>query len=187
VRQGYSLGVPMGGDLPPDIGGRAPRFAVSAQRDPDPGATPLQRIQIVKVWVDAEGRRGERVFDVAGDATLGRALDRRSCTPDPAGEAELCAVWQDPDFHARESALYYARVLELPSCRWSTRHCLAAGVSPFADDCRAQADAANQAARARGARGDAYGACCTAEASEPFYSPLIQERAWTSPIWYRGY
>jgi hypothetical protein len=187
VRQAYSLGVPMGGDLPPDIGGRAPRFAVSAQRDPDPGGTPLQRIQIVKVWVDAEGRRGERVFDVAGDATLGRALDRRSCTPDPAGEAELCAVWQDPDFHARESALYYARVLELPTCRWSTRHCLAAGVSPFADDCRAQADAANVVARARGARGDAYGACCTSEASEPFYSPLIQERAWTSPIWYRGY
>jgi hypothetical protein len=190
VRQGYSLGVPMGGDLPPDVGGRAPRFAVSAQMDPGvsgtPG-TPLQRIQIVKGWVDAEGRKHERVYDVAGDAGLGRALDRRSCTPDPAGEAELCAVWQDPDFDAREHAFWYARVLELPTCRWSTRQCQAAGVNPFAGNCRAQAEVASRNARMGGASGDVYGACCTAEADEPFYSPLVQERAWTSPIWYQGY
>jgi hypothetical protein len=190
VRLGYSLGVPMGSDLPPDIGGRGPRFAVSAQMDPGseghPG-THLQRIQIVKGWVGADGRAYEQVFDVAGDASVGRALDRRSCAPDPAGEAEICAVWHDPDFDARAGAFYYARVLELPSCRWSTRHCLAAGVSPFAQDCRAQADAANAGAHARGASGDVYGACCTSEADEPFHSPLIQERAWTSPIWYRVY
>jgi hypothetical protein len=190
VRQGYSLGVPMGADLPPDVGGRPPRFAVSAQMDPGvsgtPG-TPLQRIQIVKGWVDAEGRKHERVYDVAGDARLGRALDRRNCNPDPAGEASLCAVWQDPDFHARENAFYYARVLELPTCRWSTRQCQAVGVNPFASNCRAQAEVANYNASIVGAEGDVYGVCCTAEADDPFHSPLVQERAWTSPIWYRGY
>jgi hypothetical protein len=187
VRQGYSVGVPMGGDLPPDVGGRAPRFAVSAQMDPGvsgrPG-TPLQRIQIVKGWVDADGRTNQLVYDVAGSASTGLALDRDTCRPDAAGEASLCAVWQDPDFNAREPAFYYARVLEIPTCRWSTLHCQAAGVNPFARDCRAQADAANLGARERGARGDAYGACCISEADEPFHSPLIQERAWTSPIWY---
>jgi hypothetical protein len=190
VRQGYSIGVPMGSDLPPDVGGRAPRFVVSAQMDAgvsDQPGTPLQRIQIVKVWVDQRGEPRERVVDVAGDAHTGWALDRRTCTPDRAGSAALCAVWEDREFNARVPALYYARVLEIPTCRWSTHQCLAAGVNPFASDCRAQAETASRAAHERGAKGDVYRACCTSEREEPFYSPVIQERAWTSPIWYRGY
>ena len=61
---------------------------------------------------------------------------------------------------------------------------MAADVNPFADDCPAQAEAATAAAHERGARGDVYGRCCLDPESEPFYTPVIQERAWTSPIWY---
>jgi hypothetical protein len=74
-------------------------------------------------------------------------------------------------------------VLENPTCRWSTLQCQSAGVNPFASDCRAQADAANALAQAGGAAGDVYGKCCLRAEDDPFYSPVIQERAWTSPIW----
>jgi hypothetical protein len=94
-------------------------------------------------------------------------------------------VWQDPDFDSERPAFYYARVLENPSCRWSTFQCQAAGVNPFASACAEQAAVATEAAQDGGALGDVYGRCCLDEAEEPFYSPTIQERAWTSPIWYR--
>jgi len=84
---------------------------------------------------------------------------------------------------ADEDRLYYVRAPENPSCRWNTLQCQAAGVNPFAEDCVAQATAATEAA---GGIGDIYGRCCLDAEAEAFYSPVIQERAWTSPIWYRA-
>ncbi|MBC8188025.1 MAG: DUF3604 domain-containing protein, partial [Proteobacteria bacterium] len=76
------------------------------------------------------------------------------------------------------------RVLENPTCRWSTLHCQAANVNPFAENCAELAEIATSAAVLRGAEGDVFGKCCLDPAEEPFYTPTIQERAWTSPIWY---
>ncbi len=172
--QGYAGGVPMGGELPfpPVRGGvdehaprSAPRLAVWALRDPgDHGvpSTALQRIQIVKGWVeDGEGR--EQVYDVAGDAENGASVDLASCTPQGPGFDQLCSVWSDPDFDASENAYYYARVVENPSCRWSTWVCNERGV-----DCTDPATVPDELA-----------ACC-----DPDVPRTIQERAWTSPIWY---
>ncbi len=164
VARGYAQGVPMGGEIGPSSGA-APRFAVWAQQDPGtagaPG-TPLQRIQIIKGWLDAEGVTHERVHDVAGDAAGGASVDPQTCQIDGADFASLCSVWEDPEFDPGESAFYYARVLESPSCRWSTLECRAAGV-----DCSAAPPAG-------------FETCC--DGSLPL---TIQERAWTSPIWYR--
>jgi len=177
VKKAYRRGVPMGGDLPDRRRGkrRRPRFLVWAAKDPGtperPG-TNLQRIQIVKAWVDAGGQAHERVVDVAGDATNGANVDPGTCAPDSSGAAELCAVWVDRDFDPAQRAFYYARVLENPSCRWSTWVCRRAGVDPFASDCEAQA-------------GDGpFAACCRDETNDPSVTPTVQERAWTSPIWY---
>jgi hypothetical protein len=185
IEQAYEQGVPMGGRMAGD--GRPPRFLVSALKDPGiPGhpGTDLQRAQIVKGWVDAEGETHERVFDVAGDPGSGASVDLETCAPVGSGSANLCTVWEDPDFDAAHSAFYYVRLLENPSCRWSTLQCQAAGVNPFARDCADRA--AEQTARAheRGAEGDVYGKCCIDPQDEPFYAPTLQERAWTSPIWY---
>ena len=185
---GYEGGVPMGGSLAPGASAAAPRFVVNALKDPGaPGreGNDLQRIQIVKGWLDADGATHEQVFDVAGDRANGAWVDSTTCQSTGSGAKALCAVWEDPGFDPRQRSFYYARVLENPSCRWSTRHCLAAGVNPFAGDCRQQAATltANMQDKA-GARGDVYGNCCKQQAAEPFYSPVIQERAWTSPIWY---
>jgi hypothetical protein len=185
ARIGYAGGVPMGGELPASPEGRPPRFLVSALKDagaPDRPGADLAGIQIVKGWVDAEGATHERVFDVAG-RVRGAELDRASCRPAP-GPPSLCAVWSDPDFDPEQPAFYYARVLENPTCRWSTLQCRAAGVDPFAADCEDRARVATERAVAEGGRGDVYGACCLAESEAPFHSPVIQERAWTSPIWY---
>ncbi|MDP9140106.1 MAG: DUF3604 domain-containing protein [Pseudomonadota bacterium] len=163
---GYANGVPMGGDLPVPTSS-APRFAVSALRDPgvanDP-AEPLQRIQIIKGWVGIDGSTHEQVFEVAGDPANGASVDLATCETSGQGFASLCAVWQDPDFDAAESAFYYARIVENPSCRWSARQCLAAGV-----DC-SNPDAVPEA----------LASCCDANLPK-----TVQERAWTSPIWYR--
>ena len=186
VARAYASGVPMGGDLPSEQG-EAPRFLVSALKDPGLPAHPgtdLQRIQIVKGWVDAAGTTHERVYDVAGDPDNGASVDPQTCRPTGTGFGSLCAVWQDPEFDASRPAVYYVRVLENPTCRWSTLQCQAAGVNPFAPDCTQQAEAATAAAQGRGAQGDVYGKCCLDPASEPFYTPTIQERAWTSPIWF---
>ncbi|MEZ4292294.1 MAG: DUF3604 domain-containing protein [Myxococcota bacterium] len=165
AREGYAAGVPMGGDLPdaPDDG-TAPGFVVSALQDPGtenrPG-TPLQRIQIVKGWVEGEATH-ERVYDVVGGENDAR-VDVATCTPEGEGARSLCTVWRDPDFDAAQPAFYYARVLENPTCRWSQYLCVEAGV-----DC---ADPATV--------GKGYEACC-----DPGVPKTIQERAWTSPIWY---
>jgi hypothetical protein len=146
----------------------------------DPGTadapgTDLQRIQIVKGWVDGDGTTHERVFDVAGDASNGAGVDPATCAPHGAGARELCTLWRDPGFKRQERAFYYARVLENPTCRWSTRICKAAGVDPLSADCAAQAATANPA----------FANCCLGTGNDPFMEPLVQERAWTSPIWYR--
>jgi hypothetical protein len=163
--RGYAGGVPMGGELPPaPRAPTAPRLAVWALRDPgDHGApsAPLQRIQIVKGWA-LGGKSHERVYDVAGDPASGAGLDLASCTPAP-GADQLCRVWTDPDFDAAAPAFYYARVVENPSCRWNTWACNAHHV-----DCRRPESVPRE-----------MRACC--DASVP---KAIQERAWTSPIWY---
>ena len=162
VAQGYARGVPMGGDLPAAPADAAPRLAVWALADPgtlDHAGTRLQRIQIVKGWT-LNGEPREAVFDVAGDAKNGAAVDPLTCNPTGPGFAQLCTVWSDPDFDPKSPALYYARVVENPSCRWNAWACLAARV-----DCTNPADGLEP--------------CC-----DPAVPKTIQERAWTSPIWY---
>ena len=127
---GYEKGVPMGGDLPPATEGKnAPTFMVYALRDPV-GAN-LDRIQIVKGWLDQDGKTHEQVYDVA--VSDGRKIDQdgRARTPvgntvdleaanwtNTIGAAELAAVWTDPEFDPKQSAFYYARVIEIPTPRW---------------------------------------------------------------------
>jgi hypothetical protein len=128
---GYQKGAPMGSDLRtlPE-GASAPSFMVYALRDPI-GAN-LDRIQIVKGWLDAKGATHEQVYDVvwSGDRKPGKGgkLPPVGNTVDVAhanwtntiGSAELSVVWTDPDFDAKQKAFYYARVLEIPTPRWST-------------------------------------------------------------------
>ncbi len=157
---GYKKGTPMGGDLrvKPE-GATAPNFMVIALRDPI-GAN-LDRIQVVKGWLDSDGKTYEKVYDVAwsGERTLGAKgkLPAVGNTVDPAtaswtntiGSAELAAVWNDPEFDAEQKAFYYARVIEIPTPRWSTY--------------------------------DAF----RFEVDLPEGAPVsTQERAYTSPIWY---
>jgi hypothetical protein len=127
---GYQKGVPMGGDLTRGANTHAPTFMVAASRDPD-GAN-LDRVQIVKGWLDAQGNTQEKVFDVAWSA--GRTIDAKTgklasvgSTVDVAnttysnsiGAAELATVWTDPEFNASQNAFYYARVLQIPTPRWT--------------------------------------------------------------------
>jgi hypothetical protein len=155
----YAGGVAMGSDLAAD-GERAPRFLVLATRDPK--SAPLQRAQVVKVWVE-DGKTREQVFDVACSAGQapdlatarcrdnGATVDLATCAPSPgSGATELRALWSDPSFEPGRRAVYYLRVLENPTCRWSTWDAVRAGVEP-----------------------------------NPALHATIQERAWSSPIWYR--
>jgi len=163
---GYARGVPMGGVLPArGAAAAAPRFALRALRDPGtaerPG-TPLQRLQIVKGWVEGDASR-ERVYEVAGDPENGASVDLASCAPRGAGFDVLCTVWEDPAFDAAAPAFYYARVVENPTCRWSAHLCVDAGV-----DCERLETI-----------GEGFEPCCAAD-----HRWTIHERAWTSPIWY---
>ena len=157
---GYTKGTSMGGDLrvkPEDA--TAPNFLIYALRDPI-GAN-LDRIQIVKGWLDADGATHEKVYDVvwSGDRSLdtkgklpavGNTVDAATANwRNTIGAAELGTVWTDPDFDAKQKAFYYARVLEIPTPRWSTYDALRFGVDL------------------------------------PKEAPVsTQERAYTSPIWY---
>lgn len=168
ARIGYAAGVPMGGDLRAPKG--KPRFAVAALRDPggfgEPG-TPLQRIQIVKGWLDASGETHEQVFEVAGDKDNGASVDEQSCATSGEGFDSLCALWRDEDFDPAQPAFYYARVVQNPTCRWHAYQCAAAGAT-----CPRPPVLPGQS--------DPLEGCCATE-----YPKSVQERAWTSPIWYR--
>ena len=130
--RGYAEGVPMGGDLPArPSGAGAPRFAVAALRDPGAPGSPggrLQRLQIVKAW-EQEGAAHERVSRRrAGRRGSGRQRRSRHLHPPWRRVADaLCTVWSDPEFDPAQHALYYARVVENPSCRWNAYVCVAAG------------------------------------------------------------
>ncbi len=165
VATGYAEGVPMGGVLParPEQS-PAPRFAVAAWRDTGTGldaGSDLQRLQVVKGWYK-DGEMQERVYDVAG-GDREASVDIASCEQTGAGYAQLCTVWQDPDFDPQAQAFYYTRVIENPTCRWSQRICNSAGVS-----------CADPATIGEGLEG-----CCSAD-----HRPVLHERAWSSPIWY---
>jgi len=185
IDKAYANGVPMGGEL--NAPAQSPRFLVSAVKDPGIPGHPgldLQRIQVIKGWLDEAGNTHEKVIDVAGSADNGAAVDPQNCAPTGRGHNSLCSVWQDPDYDATQSAFYYVRVLENPSCRWSTLQCQAAGVNPFASNCAAQAAEKTAELQDNGsAIGDVFGRCCLDPAQQSFYSPILQERAWTSPIW----
>ncbi len=158
VSLGYQMGVPMGGVLAPrPASADAPRFGVVAERDPGTVAFPgtgLQRVQVIKGWV-ADGESHQRVYDVAGTADNGATVDLATCTPRGGAADSLCAVWSDPDFDSRQAAFYYVRVVENPSCRWNTWMC-------------------NRLAPAQRPPG----------CDDPTVPKTVQERAWTSPIWY---
>ncbi len=158
VDKGYALGRPMGAVMPP---AQDMTLAVMARRDPF--SLPLQRLQVVKGWVDEKGAAQERVYDIAGDPNNGATVDLASCEPAGAGAEQLCAVWQDSDFQPHSAAYYYTRAIENPSCRWSQHFCAAQGVN-----CAEPSTIP-----------DGLEACCAAE-----HRPVIQERAVSSPVWY---
>ena len=165
VEQAYAGGVAMGGRLASVESGQ-PRFLVYASQDngtDDSPGLPLQRLQLVKGWLDEDGQRHEQVLDVAGDADNGAGVDTGTCETFGEGAAQLCAVWTDRDFNADQSAYYYSRAVENPSCRWSQRICVANGV-----DCSLPETISA-----------GFEGCCATE-----HRPVVQERAWSSPIWY---
>ena len=160
VSQGYQRGVPMGGDLTKAPSGKAPRFLIRALRDPD-GAN-LDRVQIIKGWLDVKGETHERIYDVAVSDGRKVGSDGRCKTPvgttvdiptatytNTIGDAVLSAYWKDPDFDPEESAFYYVRVLEIPTPRWTT-----------------------------------YDAAYYGVKLPDTVPPTIQDRAYTSPVWY---
>jgi hypothetical protein len=132
ARTGYSRGVPMGGDLTNGPADKAPSFMIRAGRDPD-GAN-LDRIQIIKGWLDEDGKTQERIYDVAcSDGRRIKKIGKRRCdrevgsTVDVAdasysnaiGDPLLTAHWVDPDFDPKQRAFYYVRVIEIPKPRWT--------------------------------------------------------------------
>lgn len=159
VAKAYAGGVPMGGDLPLAGARRAPSFVVWAVKDPNTGN--LDRVQIVKVWLEGDDYR-EKVFDVAWSG--GRKPDPRTGRLPPVGNTvdlhtaaytnsigagQLSAVWRDPEFNPKRPAVYYLRALEIPTPRWTAILAAKRGLPP------------------------------------PTRGPAtIQERAWSSPIWY---
>jgi hypothetical protein len=158
---GYTKGVPMGGDLRAAPAGKAPTFLVAALKDPI-GAN-LDPMQIIKGWLDAQGNMQEKVYDVVwGDAdkrqpgadgklpSVGSTVDVANATwTNTIGDPELITVWIDPDFDANQRAFYYARVIEIPTPRWTAYDAKRFGVQPL-----------------------------------PGTTMTLQERAYTSPIWY---
>ncbi|WP_170425184.1 DUF3604 domain-containing protein [Ruegeria arenilitoris] len=157
AKHGYENGVPMGGDLAASDG-NAPRFLVRALRDPD-GAN-LDRVQIVKGWLNADGSTSEKIYDIACggrdilesacDGDVGNTVNADEATyTNDIGQAILAGFWEDPDFDAAKNAFYYVRVLEIPTPRWTTYDAKIFGIE------------------------------------RPALAPIdVQERAYTSPIWY---
>ncbi len=130
AKVGYAKGMPMGGTLTAAPKGKnAPTFLVAALKDPIGGN--LDRLQIVKGWLDAKGELQEKVYDVAWSddrqpnaqgkiPSVGNTVDVANATwTNTIGATELITVWKDPDFDASENAVYYARVIEIPTPRWT--------------------------------------------------------------------
>ena len=161
VKKAYAKGVPMGRDLQPKPGGvKGPTFAVWAQKDPESGN--LDRVQIIKGFINRWGRTDEKIYDVAlsddrkADAKTGKVADvgntvdiKKATYTNDIGDTQLSAVWTDPDFDPKQKAVYYVRVLEIPTPRWTT-----------------------------------YDAVRNNLALPTDVPATIQERAWSSPIWY---
>jgi hypothetical protein len=160
ARNGYLRGVPMGGDLRNAADGKAPTFMIRALRDVD-GAN-LDRVQIVKGWLDGEGELQEQVYDVLCsddrainnehrcDTPVGNTVDvEKAAYTNSIGDALMLAYWKDPAFDPKQRAFYYVRVLEIPTPRWTT-----------------------------------YDAAFFGVALPEGVPPTQQERAYTSPIWY---
>lgn len=127
---GYTRGVPMGGHLPVAPRGSSPKFLIQAFKDPD-GAN-LDRVQIVKAWLDGKGDAEEQIFDVA--LSDGRIVDAKTGLAPPVtstvdieqasysnsvGEVSFGVFWEDPDFDPQQHAFYYVRVIEIPTPRWT--------------------------------------------------------------------
>lgn len=160
---GYQKGVPMGGDLTRSQVGqdsKAPSFMVAASRDPD-GAN-LDRVQIIKGWLDASGETQEKTFNVALSdgrkanwlsgkiSPVGNTVDTENTTySNSIGASELTAVWTDPEFDAEQRVFYYVRVIQIPTPRWT-----------------------------------AYDAKYFGAVIDPRAPKTIQDRAYSSPIWY---
>ena len=214
VRLGYQRGVPMGADLAPRPRGGAaggPRFAVMAMKDPGSegsggdfpdvctvrhAAAKLQRIEIVKGWLDAQGEQREKVVRVAGGADPAAGVDPKTCAPVGPGHNSLCAVWEDPEFDPAQSAFYYARVLENPTCRWSTYFCKQLALDPFRpDECQKHLAKYSDVLPPQTPNAptappqQTFSICCTMKPGpivQPTETPRVtQQRAWTSPVWYR--
>ena len=156
---GYAKGVPMGGDLGPAKNGKAPNFLVAALKDPYSGN--LDRIQIIKGWLNADGSTQEKVYDVVWSdgrvagadgkvPTVGNTVDIKNASwTNSIGSPELIGYWSDPDFDPSQRAFYYARVIEIPTPRWTAYEAKRFGVEM--------------------------------DVKVPM---TITERAYTSPIWY---
>jgi hypothetical protein len=156
---GYTKGVPMGGELRQPPADASATFLVAAMKDPI-GAN-LDRIQIIKGWLDAQGELHEQVYDVAWSGgrtpgpdgklpSVGSTVDLEHATwTNSIGASELITVWADPDFDPNERAFYYARVIEIPTPRWTAYDAVRFGTTP-----------------------------------EPGTRMTVTERAYTSPIWY---
>ena len=162
IAKAYEQGVAMGSDLPSSNlltkGSAAPSFITLAMGDPgtaDLPGTLLQRLQVVKGWYDAAGQHHQQIYDVAGNANNGANVDLNTCEPQGSGFSHLCSVWRDPDFNPAQRSVYYMRAVENPSCRYTTWQCLGIPEADRPDDCDNTA-----------------------------IPKTIQERAWSSPIWY---
>ncbi|MGD8789232.1 MAG: DUF3604 domain-containing protein, partial [Burkholderiales bacterium] len=160
AEQGYQRGVPMGGDLEAAPAKAKPKFMVRALRDPD-GAN-LDRIQVIKGWIDGKGKSREKIYDIAVSDNRKIGSDGRCRTPvgdtvdvknatytNSIGDALLMGYWEDRDFDPAQAAFYYVRVLEIPTPSWIAY-----------DEKKFGTKAPKEAVRKQ------------------------QERAYTSPIWY---
>lgn len=161
-KKAYAEGVPMGQDLRKmPANAKASTFAIWAQKDPESGN--LDRVQVIKGWANkATGFPMEKVYNVAWSdnrkqdaktgkvSPVGNTVDTKTATyKNDIGDTQLSVVWTDPDFAPKVKAVYYVRVLEIPTPRWSTYDAKALGIAPLKD-----------------------------------VPATIQERAWSSPIWY---
>jgi hypothetical protein len=159
ARQGYARGVPMGGDLKKAPKGKAPTLMIRAMRDPDNAN--LDRVQIIKGWLDKKGKTHERIYDVV--CSDNRSIKKRRCNKpvgntvnvadasytNTIGDPLLTAYWKDPDFNRKQRAFYYVRVIEIPKPRWT-----------------------------------AYDAKFFKVKMPKEVTMVVQDRAYTSPIWY---